>query len=152
MTLSRRGVRSPYENMRSVTRSRRPYPLLGTLAYMLLVVAILVAPISMPHDRRGYLTEYHLPLGRRLVADVAVNIALFVPLGWGLHRTGRGLGVPPRTLLVAAVLAAALFSLLMETLQFWLPARYSSIVDVLANTAGALLGAWSEARYTSAGE
>lgn len=138
--------------MRSVTRSRRPYPLLGTLAYMLLVVAILVAPTGTPHDRRGYLTEYHLPLGRRLVADVAVNIALFVPLGWGLHRTGRGLGVPPRTLLVSAVLAAALFSLLMETLQFWLPARYSSIVDVLANTAGALLGAWSEARYTSAGE
>ena len=135
-----------------MTGSRRSYPLLGTLAYMLLVVAILVAPTSAPHDRRGYLAEYHLPLGRRLAADLAVNIALFVPLGWGLHRTGRGLGVPPRTVLVAAVLAAAVFSLLMETLQFWLPARYSSIVDVLANTAGALLGAWSAARYTSAGE
>jgi VanZ family protein len=134
-----------------VARSRRPYSLLGTLAYTLLVVAILVAPTSAPHDRRGYLAEYH-PLGRRLVADVAVNIALFVPLGWGLHHTGRGLGVPPRMLLAAAVLAAGVFSLLMETLQFWLPARYSSIVDVLANTAGALLGAWSAARYTSTGE
>jgi hypothetical protein len=78
--------------MTSVTRSRLTYPLLGTLAYVLFMTVILVAPISRPHAPRGYLTEYHLPLGRRLVADVAVNIAIFVPLGWGLHRTGRGRG------------------------------------------------------------
>jgi VanZ family protein len=45
--------------------------------------------------------------------------------------------------------AAALFSAVMETLQFWLPGRYSSVVDVAANTLGAALGAWAEARHGS---
>ena len=138
--------------MSSVTRSRLALPLLGTLAYALLVVVILVAPISRPREQRAYLTESPLPLGRRLVVDLAVNIARFVPLGWGLHRIGRGLGLPPKSLLAAAVVFAAVFSLAMETLQFWLPTRYSSIVDVLANTGGALLGAWGEARSSSAGQ
>jgi VanZ family protein len=46
---------------------------------------------------------------------------------------------------------AAGFSLLMETVQFWLPTRYSSIIDVLANTLGAALGAGGERRYAGGG-
>ena len=129
-----------------MAQSRLTSPLLGTLAYLLLLTVILVAPTGAPHAHRGYLTEYQLPLGRRLIADVAVNIAIFVPLGWGLRGTGRSLGLPPRILLLGAPLVAALFSLLMETIQFWLPARYSSIVDVAANTVGAVLGARGESR------
>jgi glycopeptide antibiotics resistance protein len=116
---------------------------------MLVVVALLVVPTSAPHEPRGYLTEYQLTLGRRVLADFAVNIAIFVPIGWGLHRGGRRLRVRPGARLLGAAVAAALFSAVMETVQFWLPGRYSSLVDVGANTLGAVLGAWAEARYGS---
>jgi glycopeptide antibiotics resistance protein len=116
---------------------------------MLVVVALLVVPTSAPHEPRGYLTEYQLTLGRRVVADFAVNIAMFVPIGWGLHRGGHRLRVRPGARLLGAAVAAALFSAVMETVQFWLPGRYSSLVDVGANTLGAVLGAWAEARYGS---
>jgi glycopeptide antibiotics resistance protein len=130
-----------------VTRSPLTYPLLGTIAYMLVVVVILIVPAAAPHARSGYLTEYQLPIGRRFIGDVIVNIAMFVPIGWGLHRVARHLGAPTRPLALAVALVAAAFSVLMETAQFWLPARYSSIVDVVANTLGATLGAFSEHRY-----
>ena len=81
-----------------------------------------------------------------MVADVLLNIAIFVPIGWGLHRAARPLCRRPGVLLLAVVVVAAGFSGLMETLQYWLPARYSSAVDVAANTLGALLGAAAAAR------
>ena len=119
--------------------------LIGTIVYMLVVAAALVVPASPPHVSRGYLQD--IPLGRRLVADVAVNVAMFVPIGWGLRRAARRRGGAPRTRLLQAVILAAAFSLTMESLQAWLPNRYSSVVDVLANTLGAIIGAWLESRY-----
>ena len=113
---------------------------------MLLIAVLLVLPTSAPHAPRSYLTEYHLTLGRRVVADVLLNIAIFVPIGWGLHRAGRPLCRRPGVLLLAVAVVAAGFSGLMETLQYWLPGRYSSAIDVAANTLGALLGALAAAR------
>ena len=119
--------------------SVRPrHALIGTVVYTIIVVAALVIPASPPHAQRGYLRD--IPLGRRLVADLALNVAIFVPIGWGVRRAGS------TSLLVAVVLAAA-FSLGMETIQAWLPNRYSSLADVLANTLGATAGAWLESRY-----
>ena len=119
--------------------SIRPrHALIGTVVYTIIVVAALVIPASPPHAQRGYLRD--IPLGRRLVSDLALNVAIFVPIGWGVRRAGS------TSLLVAVVLAAA-FSLGMETIQAWLPNRYSSLADVLANTLGATGGAWLEARY-----
>lgn len=134
-----------------MTPAPRTDPLLGTLAYMVALVAILVAPTGAPHASRGYLSDYQLTPGRRVVADITVNVALFVPLGWGLHRAGRRRGRPRRRLMLAVGIAAVTFSLLMETLQFWLPGRYSSIVDVAMNGAGALLGAWLDGHAAGRG-
>jgi VanZ family protein len=72
--------------------------------------------------------------------DIAVNVAAYAPLGFLLAigfsaRGGAARGV------VAAVTAGAALSLAMELLQMFLPARIASNVDLLANTAGALLGA-----------
>jgi glycopeptide antibiotics resistance protein len=119
--------------------SIRPrHALIGTAVYTVIMVAALVIPASPPHAQRGYLRD--IPLGRRLVADVALNVAIFVPIGWGVRRAGS-------TSLLAAVVLAAAFSLGMETIQAWLPNRYSSLADVLANTLGATAGAWLESRY-----
>jgi len=124
----------------------RDSALIGTLVYTILLVILLVAPLSAPHVHRGYLMEFRLPIGRRLIADVAVNIAIFAPLGWGLHRSARRLDLGPSTRFLVVVGSAAAFSLAMETVQYWLPGRYSSIVDVAVNTVGAAVGAWTEAR------
>jgi VanZ family protein len=35
----------------------------------------------------------------------------------------------------------AVFSLAIETVRFFMPSRYSSLIDVVTDTAGALLGA-----------
>jgi glycopeptide antibiotics resistance protein len=126
-----------------VARSRLARPLLGTLLYALILVTILVVPISRPHVRRGYLREYSQSINRRLIADIGANVLLFVPLGWGLHRTVRRAGMPCP--MVAVGVAGVLFSLMMETVQYVLPYRYSSVIDVVADTVGVLLGASGEA-------
>jgi VanZ family protein len=129
-----------------VSRSRARRPLAGTLVYTALLVVLLVMPTGARHQRRGYLQEYNLTLNRRLVTDVALNLVLFVPLGWGVCRTGRAFGVAPATMVTLAGSIVLGFSLIMEGVQLFMPRRYSSLVDVIADTAGGLLGASLESR------
>jgi len=70
--------------------------------------------------------------------DVVANVLLFVPLGF-LYPLTRATDDEP-SLLEAAILGA-LLSVSIETIQIFEPARVSSLLDVLANTAGALAGA-----------
>jgi VanZ family protein len=75
--------------------------------------------------------------------DVGANLLGYAPLGFlltlsmlptfGSRRAGWSV--------CAAVLVAALLSLIMETLQSYLPSRIASNVDLALNTLGALLGA-----------
>ena len=78
------------------------------------------------------------------VNDIVLNVLGYLPLGfvlaaaWPVHW--------PRVRVVAlTVLAAAVLSLSLETLQTLLPTRVASNVDLGANVAGALLGALGEA-------
>ena len=48
--------------------------------------------------------------------------------------------------MITVVGAVALYSLAMETVQYFLPTRYSSVIDVVADTFGGSLGAWIERR------
>lgn len=73
--------------------------------------------------------------GRTGVTDVALNVAFFVPLGISGWFAFRG-----RWRAVAAVLASAAISFLVEGLQGWLPGRVSSVTDLLSNTSGAAMG------------
>ena len=72
--------------------------------------------------------------------DVAINVAGYAPLGGllalSMLRSGRF-----RHSVLVPVLAAALLSLAMETLQSYLPARVPSREDWLLDTLGALFGA-----------
>ena len=129
-------------------RIRPRHALLGTLVYTLIVIAALVMPAGTPHVQRGYLLDFSY--GRRLVADVAINVVIFVPIGWGLCRAARRSGGSSRIPWLVAVVLAAVFSLLMETVQAWLPNRYSSAADVMANTLGAAIGAFLEGRHERA--
>lgn len=70
------------------------------------------------------------------------NVILFMPMGmlsaWLLKLWWPRLGL----IIVLMVAAdAALFSLLGETVQMWLPKRQSSLVDLIANATGGGIGA-----------
>ena len=72
--------------------------------------------------------------------DVAVNVAGYAPLGflWALVFLRGGHSA---LALTAAVVAGALLSLCMETLQSYLPSRIPSNVDLALNIIGTALGA-----------
>jgi len=66
--------------------------------------------------------------------EFLANIALFTPLGlclaggWPSLRSGW------------AIAAGMLFSVLIEVVQLGIPSRYSTLSDVVANTAGTAVG------------
>jgi VanZ family protein len=94
-------------------------------------------PIALPLAGLG-----HLPWQRYWTAfDVVSNLLGYMPLGalavGALVRSGRRVSVA----FIAALLAGALLSFLMESLQNWLPQRVPSVLDWALNAAGTLAGA-----------
>ena len=78
--------------------------------------------------------------------DVIVNFLTYVPLGIFaslLSRRATALGC-----MLLALLAGAIVSFAMETLQWFMPPRYANVIDFLTNTAGALAGGMLGAAYT----
>ena len=70
-----------------------------------------------------------------------------MPLGWGLYRVLRPVRLfTTTTRMITVTAAVALYSLTMETVQYFLPTRDSSLIDVIADTVGGTLGAWMERR------
>lgn len=77
---------------------------------------------------------------RRLAIDLLANVLLFVPVGFGVAAAARQRG--PRKIAASAAALAVGFtlSLAVESLQMFLSDRSSSYSDLVANTAGALVG------------
>lgn len=78
------------------------------------------------------------------VFDLAVNVAVYIPLGFlltlALDRIPGRYSAP-----VLAVLLAAGVSFSLESLQTWLPSRVPSNLDLACNSLGGLLGAiWAQ--------
>lgn len=119
---------------------------LGWLVAAGLYVVVLLPPLVLPSagihaHSRAYLREVHGLSTGRLANDAVINIALFMPLGWLLAGALRRSGLSPlaRIGIIAAV--AGVLSVSVETVQYFIPSRYSSILDVVSNVAGATLGA-----------
>ncbi len=92
---------------------------------VLLATLVPVAALNDPgSDSRG--------LARALTADALRNVILFAPLGAALAVSLRW-AVPG--VLIGAALSAAI-----EVAQIFIPGRYPSAIDVIANTAGTALG------------
>jgi VanZ family protein len=94
-------------------------------------------PMALPLAGFG-----HLPWLRYWTAfDVVSNLLGYMPLGalavGALVRSGRRVSIA----FIAALLAGALLSFAMESLQNWLPQRVPSLLDWMLNAAGTLAGA-----------
>lgn len=76
--------------------------------------------------------------GAEPVADFLANIIFFFPLGYFLAARLREAGRGSRPAALAIVIITTVF---VETLQLFLPGRTASLLDIIANTAGGLLGA-----------
>ena len=77
---------------------------------------------------------------RWIASDATFNVLAYIPFGfalvmaWPLRWSGMRA--------ISATLGSALvLSLAMETAQIWLPTRYASVFDALANLVGAFTGA-----------
>jgi glycopeptide antibiotics resistance protein len=69
------------------------------------------------------------------VLEVAANVAMFVPFGVLALTAYRWMRV------WSATLAGLVTSGIIEGVQLFLPTRYATVSDLVANTAGAFLGA-----------
>jgi glycopeptide antibiotics resistance protein len=69
------------------------------------------------------------------VLEVAANVAMFVPFGVLALTAYRWMRV------WSATIAGLVTSGIIEGVQLALPTRYATVSDLIANTAGALLGA-----------
>lgn len=74
-----------------------------------------------------------------VVLEILANVALFVPFGILAMTAFRWMRV------WSATAAGLSTSLLIEGVQLFLPTRYPTVSDLVANTAGALIGALSVA-------
>ena len=128
----------------SAGMSQRPSPL---ARYLLVAYALLVVYASL-HPFSGW-RDQGLPPFAFLTArfprsfhafDMAANFVGYVPLGFlcvlALHPLLRG-----RAAAVSGALVASILSLVLESLQLYLPARASSNLDLFANAAGGVFGA-----------
>ena len=91
-----------------------------------------------PEEVYGFLTA---PWPRYMTAgDIVLNVAAYLPFGAMLFVALRSRAGGAAAWALASVGAGAL-SLALESAQMFLPARIASNLDLLANTAGAALGA-----------
>lgn len=112
------------------TGRRLGYLLVGYLALVIGVITLAPFRFAVPHPFRAHLVV----LDGGWIADILLNVALFVPIGLALHRTMR-------SRMKTLVFIAAGASLVIESLQLFLVPRYSTVTDVIANALGALVGA-----------
>jgi VanZ family protein len=110
------------------------------MAYLAIVVLATLTPLS-PDLYSGVTLERVGRMLNPLVSgkDVARNVVLFA--GWGLVWMLTARSVRSMASIRNAVLTGGLISVSVESAQLFSSHRTASILDVFANTSGALLGA-----------
>jgi len=104
----------------------------------------LIIPAKMKMLEREILemSWQDVELSRSKTQDIIFNIAGFLPLGFILHFLFVSLtGFIQKRAFFLSVSFSFSVSLIIEIAQSWLPSRSSSLLDLILNTLGALLGA-----------
>jgi len=81
-------------------------------------------------------------LNRNYYIDIILNILGFIPLGFALSAIFIEIkGTPKKPVVLMTVALCFILSLTIEIVQAWIPSRSSSMLDLISNTSGALIGA-----------
>lgn len=127
---------------RRVDTSSGPPPGIPTLGLVVaLIVIFMIWVLTYPFNFQPRVMGPWLGNNRIGKLNTLANVIFFVPYGVLLAWWGSVACVRRWVVIVAAGLSATIMSLSVETAQVWLPVRASSVVDVVANTWGALAGA-----------
>lgn len=121
---------------RTATGSRLASALLAYVAAITAVVTLLPFQFAIPSEPRVMLSGG--------VVDVLANVALFVPLGFLYAVARQDASVPLHKIALVALLASAA----IESIQIFEVTRYASLSDVVANGAGAYIGAGLQRRLS----
>ena len=119
---------------RAETESRLAMALLAYVAAIVAVVTLLPFQFAVPSQPRVILTGG--------LVDVLANVALFLPLGFLYAIARQDANVPPYKVAVVALAVSAS----IESIQIFEVTRYASLSDVVANGAGAYIGAGLQRR------
>jgi len=121
---------------RPETGSRLAIALLAYVAAITAVVTLLPFQFAIPSQPRVMLTGG--------LVDVLANVALFLPLGFLYAVARQDASVPPHKIALVALAVSAS----IESIQIFEITRYASLSDVVANTAGAYIGAGLQRRLS----
>ncbi|HEV7703057.1 MAG TPA: VanZ family protein [Gemmatimonadaceae bacterium] len=77
--------------------------------------------------------SFCLLCGDTSILDAILNVVLFIPFGMGMRLAG----ISRRRIFAIALVT----TVTVETLQYWIPGRDSSLGDVITNSSGAVIGA-----------
>src|SRR4029453_656978 len=113
------------------------------ILWALFVVLGTLAPFdfrTMPSIHEGTFKLFQYGSYERDPVHFALNLIFFAPLGALIHHEGKRRQLKVRSILILTAAVGLLLSLTVEYFQRYLPSRDSSLIDVLANTAGGLMG------------
>jgi len=133
--------------------SRGPVVALAGLAYLLGLGILLIAPLKIVryHDLFWLFTGRRLGLGwtagRERALDAAVNVAVFMPLGFLGHRWWRAGSSPSWATAGVTLTLICLLAAGVEVVQIFLPWRSASVADVVSDVMGAAAGAGLDAFF-----
>jgi len=81
-------------------------------------------------------------LNKNYFIDIIINFIGFIPLGFVLSATLIEInGTFKKPVVLMTVALCFIISLTIEIVQAWFPSRSSSMLDLMSNTSGALIGA-----------
>jgi hypothetical protein len=127
--------------MRSVSRRL-------LLVWLLCIIAGTLAPYDFgAPGQAGGLHVFATGSYERDPVHFALNLLMFVPLGALLHHEARDRTISLPVVMLLAGTAGLLISSVVEYGQAFLPSRDSSLIDVVANSTGALIGVMADMKW-----
>jgi glycopeptide antibiotics resistance protein len=119
-----------------------------SVAIILLIVALIFICTLWPFD--GVVTRpanlhWHLFIlewGKVLKLDVLANIVMFLPFGFCVanHLAFNERFSSVLSLIISVAVMCFVLSYSIELMQLLLPSRHSSLIDVISNSLGGMLG------------
>jgi len=114
-----------------------------TVAAVLTVLTCTLVPLPFHVDRPAVTSIYQFFLigfGPDRSPDILENLVLFLPLGFMLTGYFTQQGLAPSSAFATVLLLSACGSYGIEVLQQFIPGRFPSLSDIVANTVGGVVG------------